>query len=77
VIEFIDESKLGYHLKSAAASNEGQKLAEYRIRQLGPGEIKEGVEGILRIALDIWHTRLENMLYIDDRKLFVDAVRCP
>jgi putative hydrolase of the HAD superfamily len=87
MIELIRELKAQYGLQVAAVSNEGRELTMYRVQQFKLGSVieffisscfvhyrKPDVD-IYRIALDIAQVRPEQVVYIDDRAMFVEVAR--
>lgn len=70
-------------------SNEGCELAEYRIKQFKLNEIadffivssyvrfRERDAGIFRIALDTAQVTPQQVVYIEDRPMFVQVARSP
>lgn len=83
MIEMIRRLKKQYNLKVAVISNEGRELTEYRIKQFRLNEFvdffisscfvhfRKPDADIFRIALDIAQVPVEEMLYIEDRPMFV------
>jgi putative hydrolase of the HAD superfamily len=87
MIQLIRGLKTQYSLRVAAVSNEGRELTMYRVQQF---ELRTFVdffisscfvhyrkpdEDMYRIALDISQTQSEQVIYIDDRAMFVDVAR--
>lgn len=85
MIDLVRVLKAHYHLKTIAVSNEGRELTRYRIQQFNLHEVidsfvsscfvhlrKPDLE-IYRIALDISQSAPEQVVYIDDRLLFVEV----
>ncbi|MCL5030182.1 MAG: HAD-IA family hydrolase [Bacteroidetes bacterium] len=85
MIEYIRELKRKFNLKVTAVSNEGRELTEYRIKEFRLNEIfdafvassfvhfrKPDVD-IYKIALDISQVSSEQVMYIDDRHMFVEV----
>ncbi len=87
MIEFIRGLKTQYSLRVAAVSNEGRELTMYRVQQF---ELRTFVdffisscfvhyrkpdEDMYRIALDISQAQSEQVIYIDDRAMFVEVAR--
>jgi putative hydrolase of the HAD superfamily len=87
MIELIRELKAQYHLKLVAVSNEGRELNAYRIRNF---ELNSFIDffvsscyihfrkpdaDMYQLALDIAQVPENQVLYIDDRALFVDVAR--
>lgn len=87
MIDFIRALKSHYHLKTVAVSNEGRELNEFRIRKFGLDELIDAFisssfvhyrkpdEDIFRIALDISQTAPRQVVYLDDRLMFVEVAR--
>ncbi len=87
MIELIRHLKAQYGLKVAAVSNEGRELNAYRIRQFGLGTFidffvsscfvhyRKPDADIFRIALDIAQVRPDQVLYLEDRAMFVDVAQ--
>jgi putative hydrolase of the HAD superfamily len=77
--------KARYHLKTVAVSNEGRELTRYRIQQFKLQEVIDSFVSscfvhyrkpdpdIYHIALDISQSAPEQVVYIDDRRLFVEV----
>lgn len=87
MIELIRELKARYGLQVAAVSNEGRELTMYRVQQFNLGAVieffisscfvhyrKPDVD-MYRIALDIAQVSPEQVVYIDDRAMFVKVAR--
>jgi putative hydrolase of the HAD superfamily len=85
MIDFIRVLKARHHLKTVAVSNEGRELTRYRIQQFNLQEVidffvsscfvhlrKPDAE-IYHIALDIAQSPPEQVVYIDDRLMFVQV----
>jgi putative hydrolase of the HAD superfamily len=85
MIDLIRVLKARFHLKTVAVSNEGRELTRYRIQQFNLHEVidafvsssfvhlrKPDVE-IYHMALDISQSPPEQVVYIDDRTLFVEV----
>jgi putative hydrolase of the HAD superfamily len=79
--------KMKYDLKVAALSNEGRELTAFRIRRFGLSSLidffisscfvhfrKPDVD-IYRVALDISQSDPQQVVYIDDRLMFVQVAR--
>ncbi len=87
MIDLVKRLKQRYRLKVATVSNEGRELTEYRIRTFNLGEFvdffisscyvhfRKPDEDIFRIALDVAQIPPEQVVYIDDRQLFVEISR--
>jgi putative hydrolase of the HAD superfamily len=85
MIELIGGLKNQYGLEVAAVSNEGRELTVYRVQQFKLGTFidffvsscfvhyRKPDEDIYRIALDIAQVNPENVIYIDDRAMFVEV----
>jgi putative hydrolase of the HAD superfamily len=87
MIELMHRLKTQYGLEVAAVSNEGRELTMYRVQQYNLGEVidffisscfvhyRKPDEDMFRIALDIAQVRPEQVVYIDDRSMFVEVAR--
>ena len=86
-IELIQQLKKKYGLKVAVVSNEGRELAEYRIRQFKLGSLadffivssfvhfRKPDADIFRVALDIAQVAPQQVVYFEDRPMFVQVAR--
>ena len=85
MIELITELKLKYKLKVAVVSNEGRELNTYRIAQFEFGKFvdffisssfvhfrKPDID-IFKIALDVAQVNPTEILYIEDRPMFISV----
>ena len=87
MIELVRGIKKRYGLGIAAVSNEGRELTVHRIKKFRLTEIidffvsscfvhyRKPDEDIYRIALDMSQADPEQVVYIDDRALFVEVAR--
>jgi putative hydrolase of the HAD superfamily len=87
MIDLIRGLKARYHLKTAAVSNEGRELTVYRIQQFNLDQVidffiassfvhfRKPDADIYRIAMDISQSPLEQVVYIDDRRMFVEVAQ--
>jgi putative hydrolase of the HAD superfamily len=87
MIELIRGLKTQYGLRVAAVSNEGRELTMYRVQQFKLGTFvdffvsscfvhyRKPDEDMYHIALDISQARSEQVVYIDDRGMFVEVAR--
>ena len=87
MIELMSGLKAQYGLEIAAVSNEGRELTVYRVEQFKLGTFidffvsscfvhyRKPDEDIYRIALDIAQVRPEQVVYIDDRAMFVEVAQ--
>ena len=85
MIELVRRLKSKYGLKIAVVNNEGRELNEHRIRQFRLNEFvdffisscfvhfRKPDADIWRVALDIAQVPLEQVVYIDDRPMFVQV----
>lgn len=85
MIAMIRELKTRYSLKIAVVNNEGRELNERRIRQFRLNEFvdffisscfvhfRKPDADIWRVALDIAQVPIEQVVYIDDRPMFVQV----
>ncbi|MFT4204414.1 MAG: HAD family phosphatase [Chitinophagaceae bacterium] len=83
MISLIKELKEKHNLKLAVVNNEGRELNDYRINTFGLVEfidffisscfvhIRKPDTDIFKLALDIAHAQPEEVLYIDDRAMFI------
>ncbi len=87
MIDLVQEIKARYGVKVAAVSNEGRELTEYRIRKYGLEKVcdffvsscfvhyrKPDAE-IYQVALDIAQVQPKQVIYIEDRALFVEVAQ--
>ena len=87
MIELMRGLKIQHGLQVAAVSNEGRELATYRVQQFKLGTFidffvsscfvhyRKPDEDMYRIALDIAQARPEQVVYIDDRAMFVEVAQ--
>jgi putative hydrolase of the HAD superfamily len=87
MIEFMQALKNRYGLRVAAVSNEGRELTAYRVHEFKLGtfidffvsscfvHLRKPDEDMFRIALDIAQVRPEQVVYIDDRSMFVEVAQ--
>jgi putative hydrolase of the HAD superfamily len=87
MIELMRGLKDKYGLEIAAVSNEGRELTVYRVGQFKLGAFidffisscfvhyRKPDEDMYRIALDIAQVRPEQVVYIDDRAMFVEVAQ--
>lgn len=87
MLELMRKLKTQYKLQVAAVSNEGRELTVYRVEQFKLGTFidffvsscfvhyRKPDTDIYRIALDIAQTRPEQVVYIDDRAMFVEVAQ--
>ncbi len=85
MIDLICSLKARYRLKIAAVSNEGRELTQFRIKKFALTEfidffvassfvhIRKPDEDIFRIALDLSNASPKEVLYVDDRAMFVEV----
>jgi putative hydrolase of the HAD superfamily len=85
MIEMISKLRDKYHLKIAAVSNEGRELTIYRIEKFNLGEFidffisscfvhfRKPDKDIFRIALDIAQVPPAEVVYIEDRPMFIEV----
>jgi putative hydrolase of the HAD superfamily len=85
MITLMKKLKKKYGLKIAVVNNEGRELNDYRIKKFKLGEFvdffisssfvhfrKPDVD-IFKLALDVAQTPVRNIVYLDDRALFVQV----
>ncbi len=87
MIDLVRNLKKTYGLKVAVVSNEGRELTTYRIQKFGLGEFvdffiassfvhfRKPDADIYRIALDVAQVPIEQVLYIEDRLMFVEVAQ--
>jgi putative hydrolase of the HAD superfamily len=87
MVDLVRKLKQRHRLKIAAVSNEGRELTVYRIASFDLGSFidffisscfvhyRKPDEDIYRIALDIAQVPPEQVVYIEDRPLFVEVAR--
>jgi putative hydrolase of the HAD superfamily len=85
MIELMRGLKTRYNLQIAVVINEGRELTAYRVQQFRLGTFIDFFvsscfvhyckpdEDMYRIALDISQAQPEQVIYIDDRELFVEV----
>ena len=85
MIALLKALKEKYHLKIAVVSNEGRELNNYRIKKFGLNtfidffisssfvHFRKPDADIFRLAVDVAQTPKQQLLYIDDRPLFVQV----
>lgn len=86
-IELVCRLKARHQLKIAAVSNEGRELTEHRVREFRLGSFidffiascfvhyRKPDADIYCIALDIAQVKAEEVVYLDDRPMFVEVAR--
>ena len=87
MIDLVRRLKVRYGLKTAAISNEGRELTDYRIGALGLASFidffvcscfvrcRKPNPEIYQTALDLGQVPVEQVAYIDDRVMFVEVAR--
>jgi putative hydrolase of the HAD superfamily len=87
MIELFNGLKKKYSLQMAAVSNEGRELTVYRVQQFKLGTFidffvsscfvhyRKPDADIFRIALDIAQVNSGQVIYIDDRPMFVEVAQ--
>ena len=85
MIQLVQELKQRYGLKTAAVSNEGRELTLYRVKKFHLSSfidffisscfvhLRKPDEDIYRLALDCAQVKAEQVVYIDDRQMFVEV----
>ena len=85
MIELIQQLKKKYRLKVAVVSNEGRELAEFRIKQFKLDSLadffivssfvhfRKPDADIFRVALDIAQVAPQQVVYLEDRAMFVQV----
>lgn len=87
MIELFKSLKTKHHLKLAVVNNEGRELNDYRINKFGLVDfidffisscfvhIRKPDTDIFSLALDVAHAKPEEVVYIDDRAMFVHVAQ--
>ena len=87
MIQLVQELKERYGLKTAAVSNEGRELTLYRVKKFELSSfidffisscfvhLRKPDEDMYRLALDCAQVEAEQVVYIDDRPMFVEVAR--
>lgn len=87
MIDLVKKLKDRYHLKIAVVNNEGRELNEHRIRTFQLGDFvdffvsscfvhfRKPDPDIWKVALDIAQIPVEDVVYIDDRPMFVQVAQ--
>ncbi len=87
MIEFVKDLRKQYNLRVAVVSNEGRELTIYRVRQFQLNtfvdffvsscfvHFRKPDSDIYRMALDIAQASPEQVIYIEDRSLFVEVAQ--
>ncbi len=87
MLALMNSLKERYHLKIAVVSNEGRELTVYRIQRFGLGSFvdfficssfvhfRKPDEDIFRIALDSAQVAPQQVVYVEDRSLFVEVAK--
>ena len=87
MIEYIQRLKQQYKLKIVVVNNEARELNEHRIKKFQLDQFvdffvsscfvhfRKPDADIYRIALDIAQVPIEQVVYIEDRQMFVDVAR--
>jgi putative hydrolase of the HAD superfamily len=85
MIGLIKTLKNRHHFKVATVSNEGRELTEYRIRSFRLGKFvdffisscfvhfRKPDHDMFRLAVDTAQIPIEEIVYVDDRELFVEV----
>ena len=88
MIDFVRNLKSRHGLKMISVSNEGRELTEYRIKRFELGtfidcfisscfvHVRKPDYDIYHIAMDVAQASCEEIVYIEDRGMFVEAARC-
>lgn len=87
MIQFVTELKKKTGVKIVAVNNEGRELNEYRISQFGLNKIfdcfvsscfvhvRKPDLDIYRMAIDIANVSPDEVIYVDDRLVFIEAAQ--
>ena len=86
-LDFFRTLKARYRLKTVAVSNEGRELTVHRIKKFDLGSVidfyvsscfvhfRKPDADIYHMALDVAQTPPDEVVYIDDREMFVEVAR--
>jgi putative hydrolase of the HAD superfamily len=87
MLQFIGALKECYHLKLVVVSNEGRELTAYRIEKFGLRNLIDAFvvssyvhyrkpdRDIYLLALDVAQASVDQVVYVDDRPLFIEVAR--
>ncbi len=87
MLDLVRSLRKAYRLKIAVVSNEGRELTTYRIQKFGLAELvdffvassfvhfRKPDADIYRIALDIAQVPLDQVVYVEDRLMFVEVAQ--
>jgi putative hydrolase of the HAD superfamily len=87
MIDLVCGLKSRYNLQVAAVSNEGREFTNYRVEKFGLRKfidffivssfihIRKPDEDIYRIALDVSAVKPDQVVYIDDRSMFIEVAQ--
>ena len=87
MIELTRALKTRYSLRVATVSNEGRELTMYRVQQFNLGTFvdffisscfvhyRKPDEDMFRLALDVSQAKSQEVVYIDDRAMFVEVAQ--
>ena len=87
MLEFVKALKQKHDLKVTAVSNEGRELTEYRVETFALGSfidtfvsscfvhVRKPDEDIFRMALDVTQVPAAEVVYLDDRAMFVEVAQ--
>lgn len=87
MIDLMRKLKDHYRLQVAVVSNEGRELTEYRVRKFELGKLadffisscfvhfRKPDADMYRIALDIAQVQPSQVIYVDDRPMFVEVAQ--
>jgi putative hydrolase of the HAD superfamily len=85
MIKLISDVKARYNLRTIAVSNEGRELTTYRVKKFNMTDFIDAFivssfvhyrkpdKDMFQMALDVSQTPAEQVVYIDDRALFVQV----
>lgn len=86
-IDFLLAAKSRHRLRVAAVSNEGRELTGHRVQTFRLGRLidfficsafvhlRKPDEDIYRLALDVSQARADQVVYVDDRLMFVEVAQ--
>lgn len=87
MLDYVKELKRKHALKIVLVSNEGRELTQYRVEKFNLKEVanifvvssfvgvRKPSKAIFHLALDLAQVQPEEVLYLDDRLLFVEVAQ--
>ena len=87
MIAYIQALKANYHLKIVVVSNEGRELTSHRVKTFALGKFvdffimscfvhfRKPDPDLYRVALDVAQVAPEEVIYVEDRPMFVEVAQ--